>query len=388
MKIAGIIAEYNPFHAGHFHHVQKTREETGCDYVIAVMSGAFTQRGECAFIDKFARVKSALMSGVDAVFELPQVCAVRPADAFARGGVSVLSAAGADVLSFGCENADLSRLKEASSLLDNEPGWLKDAIKRGLDEGKTLARARGEAISAHIGMTQEEFAQPNLALAIEYLTAINRLDSRMTPFVIQRTSPYHATDLIKGLSASEIRLGFRTGRWEEALSLLPDGSREIVRGEYPCGISDSSLIDGIVLYHLRQNPPPVFADAGEGLSERIINEAKAALGYEDLIDRVKCKRYTRARITRAITSALLGLPAKAPDKAPYVRLLGFRNDKRELIREINKRSGGCVISNPALLENDPSFQIERRATDLWGMTVRKKEYRAAGRERTEKFIRI
>ena len=46
MKIAGIIAEYNPFHTGHAYHIQKTRELTGADYIIVVLSGDFVQRGE------------------------------------------------------------------------------------------------------------------------------------------------------------------------------------------------------------------------------------------------------------------------------------------------------------------------------------------------------
>ena len=45
MKVTGIITEYNPFHQGHQYHLEKSREITSADYVIAVMSGDFTQRG-------------------------------------------------------------------------------------------------------------------------------------------------------------------------------------------------------------------------------------------------------------------------------------------------------------------------------------------------------
>ena len=34
MKIAGIIAEYNPFHRGHAHHIRETRRLSGCDFVV------------------------------------------------------------------------------------------------------------------------------------------------------------------------------------------------------------------------------------------------------------------------------------------------------------------------------------------------------------------
>ena len=96
MKIAGIIAEYNPFHNGHALHVETARQLTGCDWVVACMSGHFTQRGEPAVFSKWDRARMALACGVDAVFELPALFTVRTADAFARGGVAILDGLGAD----------------------------------------------------------------------------------------------------------------------------------------------------------------------------------------------------------------------------------------------------------------------------------------------------
>ena len=44
-KAAGIISEYNPFHNGHAYQIAEIRRRSGADYVIAVMSGDFMQRG-------------------------------------------------------------------------------------------------------------------------------------------------------------------------------------------------------------------------------------------------------------------------------------------------------------------------------------------------------
>ncbi|MBQ7885516.1 MAG: nucleotidyltransferase family protein, partial [Clostridia bacterium] len=121
MKIAGIIAEYNPFHNGHAHHILSTREKTGCDYVVVCMSGSFTQRGEAACMDKWTRAHIALECGADAVFDLPALFAVRTADAFARGGVEILGGLGCDFLSFGSELADPELLQKLASLRENEP---------------------------------------------------------------------------------------------------------------------------------------------------------------------------------------------------------------------------------------------------------------------------
>ena len=65
MKTIGIVAEYNPFHTGHAWHIQRTRqlfqEETA---VMAVMSGNWVQRGECAVFDKWTRARAALEDGL------------------------------------------------------------------------------------------------------------------------------------------------------------------------------------------------------------------------------------------------------------------------------------------------------------------------------------
>ncbi|MBR3764807.1 MAG: nucleotidyltransferase family protein [Clostridia bacterium] len=47
-RILGVIAEYNPFHLGHAHHLKTAREACQSDYVVVVMSACFTQRGEAA----------------------------------------------------------------------------------------------------------------------------------------------------------------------------------------------------------------------------------------------------------------------------------------------------------------------------------------------------
>lgn len=84
MKIAGIIAEYNPFHTGHAYHIQKTRELTGADYIIVVLSGDFVQRGAPALYSKHLRTRIALLGGADLVFELPSTHACESAESLHR----------------------------------------------------------------------------------------------------------------------------------------------------------------------------------------------------------------------------------------------------------------------------------------------------------------
>ena len=120
VKTAGIIAEYNPFHNGHEYHIMQTRNITGADYVIAIMSGNYVQRGTPAVMDKKIRTKSALLGGADLVIELPLFAACSSAPDFAIGAVSLLHKLGViDYLSFGSECQDINKLKQIASFLSN-----------------------------------------------------------------------------------------------------------------------------------------------------------------------------------------------------------------------------------------------------------------------------
>ena len=121
MKIAGIVAEYNPFHNGHADHIRMTRDPRAANasHVVAVMSGSFVQRGEPALFPKSERVRAALAGGVDLVIELPLPWVLTSAEGFAFGGVSLLDALGCvDTLSFGSECGDLEALEKAAAVMD------------------------------------------------------------------------------------------------------------------------------------------------------------------------------------------------------------------------------------------------------------------------------
>ena len=390
MKIAGIIAEYNPFHAGHLYHIQETKARTQCDYVVAVMDGAFTQRGEMALTDKFSRAACAIEAGVDAVFELPAVYAVRPAQHFARGGVEILNALNVDFLSFGCETDDLAALLNLRDLLYDEPEPLKELIREGLREGKTLARARGEAVGALTGVNADLFSQPNIALGLEYLKSLRALHSSIEPLVIRRTAPYHGGDN-DWSSASTLRRAVHAGKTAEALAHLPECVRARTQADLEKGISNPGFLNDLTLYVLRNMPlsqAEALPDSGEGLAGRLLTAANGATSYEELVSLVKCKRYTRARITRLIAAALLNLPATPPETLPYLRLIGFRRDARPLLTELSRRATLPISSDPARLESDPSFAIEKRATDLWGLSTANPHFRRPNRDLTEKFLII
>ena len=142
MQAVGIIAEYNPFHNGHQWHLDKTRKMSGCDSVVAVMSGNFVQRGEPALFDKWLRAELAVNAGVDLVLELPAVFAVRSAQYFATGSIRLFKSLNfVSSICFGAEYPELSGLSTLASAIDEEQTI--DLLKQELDAGQPYAKALG-----------------------------------------------------------------------------------------------------------------------------------------------------------------------------------------------------------------------------------------------------
>lgn len=205
MKVLGLVTEYNPFHNGHKYHIEEAKRLTGADYVIAVMSGNFVQRGTPAMIDKYSRTAMALQNGVDVVFELPVCYATGSAEFFAHGAVSLLDALGiVDYLCFGSECGDIKPLDKAAQFLLDTPSTFEENLKEFVKEGLTYPAARLKALKLFTeDKTTEDtqiltqiLTQPNNILGIEYIKAIHNLSSTIQPVTIKRISAhYHDSEL-------------------------------------------------------------------------------------------------------------------------------------------------------------------------------------------------
>lgn len=385
MRVAGVIAEYNPFHNGHLLHLTETRRRTGCDYLVVVMAGCFTQRGEPALQDKWARTRAALMGGADLVLELPALFAVRTAQWFARGGVELLGALGlVDDLSFGCETGDMHQLAALAALLREEPPAFRTLLRRGLAAGMSHPRARGAAAAELLGLPEQAVSAPNTVLALEYLSANMALNRPMRPVAIERQVGYGDMRLGKVASAGAIRTAWARG---EAVEQALPGPLE---GPFcrPGGL------DQALLFALRGMSPERLAEmpeVAEGLERRILAMAQRAGSREELIGLVKCKRYTWARISRTLTQAMLGMDRKLCEtyqRPPYARVLGFREGARDLMRAINRVGRVSLTVQPKDLRQNSCFALERRTTDLWGLGTNAPLYRQSGRDLTQELIRL
>ena len=395
MKLCGVIAEYNPFHNGHARQLRQARALTGCDYVIACVAGGLTQRGEVALLDKWTRARMALCHGADLVVELPALFAVRPAELFARGGVMTLEALGVDALSFGCETDELPLLRRAAELLAREDETLSAETRRGLEAGQSHARARGEAVERRLSLPAGFLNRPNTALALEYLKALDNAGRAIEPCLVPRVGDYHDEELGRFASASAIRGAVMRCEAVKTAQAMPLDCYAAMRDCLDAGqFARVDALDQALILRLRSADPADLAalcEAGEGMENLFMKHAAEAGSREDLLERVKTKRYTYARLSRFCAQALLGMTREAALAHPapeYARVLGFRRDAAPLLRHLKETAKLPLVTDVTRLKENDLFRFDRAATDLQALAMAAPEARGAGQDFTRQIVTV
>jgi predicted nucleotidyltransferase len=384
MKIAGIIAEYNPFHNGHAHQIERTRAvDNGCEatHIVAVMSGNFVQRGDVAVLPKAYRVQAALAGGVDLVLELPLPWAMASAEAFAFGAVSILDGLGCvDTISFGSECGRIEQLERAVSALESDR--FSHLLHYHLDGGIAFPEARQRAIAEIAGQkTAALLDTANNTLGIEYIKALHRLDSNIRPYTVPRFGAGHDDGLPVGdmASGSFLRSLLAASRFENAMPYIPPAARTVLFQALQKGHSPGELttISGAILSSLRQltkEDLSALPGISEGLENRIYEAIRAAGSFDDLCTRIKTRRYVLTRIRRILLSGFLGLQAGwETTQPPYIRVLGTNTRGAEILRAA-KSARIPILSRTSKLDTlgkdaQEVFSLESRAADLYGLSL-------------------
>lgn len=358
MKIAGIIAEYNPFHKGHEYQITYTREHLGADYVIVAMSGDYVQRGTPALLPKHIRSEMALKCGADLVLELPVSVSTASAELFAKGGVQLLENLGVlDFLCFGSESGSVSELKSLAAILTEEPEEYKQVLKKHLSQGKTFPSARALALQEYIKIApcdslkhaEEILLSPNNILGIEYCKALLRVKSCIEPCTLKREGAgYHDTSLFnQNPSASAIRKHFLSSE-----NNLKDMEEALPKEVFPVLLkvfTENAFVteeDLSLLLHYRlleEQKPELFLDVSPELSRRICNTRNKYRSFSQFVSLLKTKEMTQTRIQRALLHLLLQI-RETPENIPFARVLGFRRESTPLLKEIKKRSSIPLVT--------------------------------------------
>ena len=378
MNIAGITAEYNPFHTGHAYQISALKAQLGPDTsVVAVMSGSWVQQGRPAVTDKWTRARMALNGGADLILELPTVWAAASAESFARGAVELLCRCGViDTLCFGSETGELVPLLAAAECLDS-PDY-PEQLRKALEGGASFAAARQAAVEALIGPAGAALASPNNNLGVEYLRSLRALGSTIRPITVRREGAAHNSLGKTGegfRSATQLRQHLARGEWEAVRPYVPAGNLPLLQS---APLTDPELGERAVLACLRKMAAEDWAKlpdagAGEGLPQRLERAGRQCRSLDDFFTLAKTRRYAMARLRRMALWAFLGLTAAdVPAEPPYLRVLGFNARGREVLKQMKTTAQLPILTKPAHARelDGPGrrlFELEAQCTDLYGL---------------------
>ncbi|HCC08341.1 MAG TPA: nucleotidyltransferase [Clostridiales bacterium] len=410
MTILGIIVEYNPFHNGHLYHLQKSKEITGADFVVAIMSGNFTERGEPACIDKFARTKMAVSCGVDLVIELPTPFSSSSAEFFSYNAIKILDDMNIVTdLCFGVETNNLDLLSEIADVLINEPDDFKINIKNALSQGNSYPKSRNIALTKQFinNISASEFDNiinsSNNILGIEYLKSLKKLNSNIKPHLTERINVnYNSENIIDNFtSATNIRKITKEKDYEALKKVMPLPAYQIFIEEITKtnGIRELNDFSDILQYKLKTTNKLQLTEIfgmNEGIENRLLKCANRNYDINSIISELKTKRYTYTALQRLILHTVLNIKKATIENILknelYARVLGFRKESEYLLELLDKNSKIPVITNVNGATKNSKADIwlhnEFMCTDVYNLINHNKNLRYSGQEQQEKMIVI
>ena len=326
--VIGITAEWNPFHQGHRTMIQKIKSTYPEASLIAIMSGAFVQRGEPALFDKWTRARWALENGIDAVFEFPSLYALQSADYFSGYAVDMLAALGVSHIAFSTESLSKNNLIEAAqwSISDAYESLLHQFIQ----DGSTYGEAAHHAMSVVSPFFAKESTQPNNLLGLRYTERICRQKYPIDIIAIHR-------DMEHNISASDARKDLLS---QNDTDLLTHAQREEAKKLMQLGHYTNPLRyeDACHLATRQLSLSDLFATGlfTEGLENKWHKECEKE-SYNEMLSAIKSKRYLYSSLKRIGAKLLLGhtkgrSPFLTPPPPCYARLLALRREKSCLLR--------------------------------------------------------
>ena len=393
MKVCACICELNPFHNGHEYLFREARRLTGADFLIAVMSGDFVQRGLPAICDKYARAAQALMGGADIVIELPVMYATASADYFAMGAVSAIVSIGCvDSIVFGSECGDLDMLRSCAGLREEKDPGLH-ILSQGADSESSrnykITKLLKEGVSyakAYAMVTGNEFASNDM-LAVRYIKSLAMLGSDIETVCVKRQGGGYNDRGDDSLSALAVR--HKILKRESIAHLVPKYVYRNLEGlsgsAFPVVLSDFSIQLYTIMSRVIDEEEyggttlSDYMDVSANIAGRIRSSVGQFKDYDGFVDLVHSKEYTKSRVYRALLHILLDIrkddySAELEEcGVSYIRILGFRRSATALLSQIKESCMVPVISKaadaPSILDDDAMYLFDKdiKAANLYDM---------------------
>ena len=406
MKTLGITAEYNPFHNGHAYHIREAKARTGCDSVIALMSGDFVQRGTPALVSKYVRAEAALRLGADIVIELPVYSATASAERFTEGAVRAFTDLSVDAVSYGVECDDnldetAASIQKAASFFAEESDGYRAVLKEKLAAGLSFPAARQEAYTAICGGSPAFLSTPNNILAIEYEKAKIRLGAGFESVPVARVgSGYHDTDANEYASATAIRKMVEE-KSESINVTFPAELKEIYAEafRYPVFPDDLSSALFSALHGRTWEELAQYSDISEDTAKRLADAAKHPFTWTSLTEALHERSHTQSHVNRALCHILLGITKEAENRyrlsahTPYLHVLGIRKGAEALLGKLASSSPVPLLvrltkdMRALPTETQGLFETELNATALYSHILYGKGAETE-EERLRKFLAV
>lgn len=350
MKSIGIICEYNPFHNGHVYHIKKIKEMFPEYIIILVMSGNFTQRGDVSLINKWDKCEIAL-NYIDLVVELPFVFATQSADIFAKGAIQTLNALNVEKIVFGSESNNINELLEVANIQRKKEFNL--IFKKHLKEGNNYPTALSKAT---YDLSGYKINSPNDLLGISYIKEIRK--TSITPITIKRTNDFHDKTLCKISSATALREALKDKK--NIKKYLPKETQKYMKN-----LKFNEDFFHLLKYKIISTDISKYLDVDEGIENRIYEVISEVNSLDELIYRIKNKRFTYSKIKRMLVHILCGFTkeeAKKHKNIKYIRVLGFNEKGKKYLKEIKKNNIPIITTYKSDLE---MLQIENRVSLIY-----------------------
>lgn len=349
MKIIAIISEYNPFHLGHLYQLNKIKEMFNEEIaIISIMSGNFIQRGEPSIVDKFKRCSFSLECGVNLVFEIPIQTTLSSAEKFAYGSIDILNKLNCvDYVCFGCEDPSYEKLDKISTALLS---FNKEDIKKFLDLGVSFAKTQELIIKEKFNdpSLSSYITSPNNILGVEYTKALKILNSSIKILPIKREGGgYNDSSLSTSFSsATSIRNALRKGEINTLENHLPKPVYKVLKNSF---LTHKEMMFEYIKYKLLTlGKLDRIEDSSEGLYNKVYKEITGSSSLDELILKVKSKRYPYSKISRMLTKYFIGFEEFDTNHINsdnnYVRVLGFDQKGKNILNSIKKKTPFLLIS--------------------------------------------
>ena len=363
MKKIGVICEYNPFHNGHIYHLKKIKELYPDSLIVLVMSSSFTMRGEISLLNKWDKTSIALTYGVDLVIELPTFYSTNSSDTFAEGAIKLLNYLDCDYLVFGSESNDIDNLLELANIQLNNKNY-DTKVKEYMDMGNNYPTSMSKALS---DLSNKTINLPNDLLGLSYVKEIIKQKSKIIPITIQRTNNYHdenINDIIT--SATSIRNAINSN-----INIKDTVPKETFDKVITYDIKEKyfELLKYKILSDI--NNLNTYLDVDEGLDNLIKKTIIKVNSYDELIDKIKTKRYTYNRLNRMFIHILLNVKktdVKKLKEINYIRILGFSKLGKKYLKELRDKLTIPLITNYSDI-NDSNLDFELYVTSIYNEII-------------------